>query len=275
MLLKNSGPLKREYILHLILWGAVLVFPYIKFIERADGYPETFLHELNSILFIVIPSYAFYFWWLPLAPRKRWKWFPILILVFIGAILAYEFTDSLFHGDDFQPFSWRQFLSDVVKNSAFILFFLVLYLIKASLKHKDALDRISEEKKQAEQLALDVQATTPVHEELHYIYADKTNYKVKSSEILFIKAEVDYVKVVTYEREILVLDSLKNWNKKLHDQGFLQAHRSYLVRLDAITSISQDQLELKQHALPIGPSYKSALVEAFKNKRTLLKSGHF
>lgn len=48
MPLKNSNPLKREYILHMLLWGSVLLFPYIKFMELDGGYPETFLHELNS-----------------------------------------------------------------------------------------------------------------------------------------------------------------------------------------------------------------------------------
>ncbi len=265
MLLKNSGPLKREYILHLILWGAVLVFPYIKFIEREGGYPETFLHELNSILFIIIPSYVFYLWWLPLSLYKRWKWLPLLILVFTGAILAYEFTDSLFHGDNFQPFSWRQFLSDVVKNSAFILFFHVLYLIKRSFAQKEALNQISEEKKKAELRVIEAQSDTKLPEELHYIYANKTTYKLKSSEILFIKAEVDYVNIVTEKQEILVLDSLKNWNERLSNQGFSQCHRSYIVQLAAVVSMSPNKLALKDHSLPIGASFKEGIIAKFKN----------
>ncbi|MBO3697163.1 LytTR family DNA-binding domain-containing protein [Roseivirga sp. E12] len=263
---KNSSPIKREYILHLVLWGGVLLFPYIKFIEREGGYPETFLHELNSILFIVIPSYAFYFWWLPLIPEKRWRWLPSLIIIFVGSILGYEFTDSLFHGGNFQPFSWKQFLSDVVKNSAFILFFLALYLIKRSLNQKHQLDLISNEQVQAEQTIFEAKPGIQAPDEVHYIYADKTTYKVKSSEILFLKAEVDYVKVVTRDREILVLDSLRRWKEVLSNQGFLQAHRSYLVRVDAILSISKGKIELEGHTLPVGPSYKQVLLEAFKNR---------
>lgn len=101
----------------------------------------------------------------------------------------------------------------------------------------------------------------------HYIYADKTTYKVKSSEILFIKAEVDYVKIVTNHREILVLDSRKNWNEILSSQGFLQSHRSYIVQLETIVSMSPDGLQLKEHSLPIGASYKPALLTAFRNNQ--------
>lgn len=101
----------------------------------------------------------------------------------------------------------------------------------------------------------------------HFIYADKITYKIRSSEILFIKAEVDYVKVVTSDREILVLDSLRNWNEILRDQGFLQSHRSYLVQLNAITSMSPDGLQLKRHALPIGASFKEELLAAFRSNQ--------
>ncbi len=108
------------------------------------------------------------------------------------------------------------------------------------------------------------QEVVPYNDQTHYIYADKTTFKVKSSEILFLKAEVDYVRIVTYDREILVLDSLRNWKDKLSDQGFVQCHRSYLVRLNAIISLAPDKLQLKEHFLPIGASYKHDLVAAFK-----------
>lgn len=100
----------------------------------------------------------------------------------------------------------------------------------------------------------------------HYIYANKTTYKIKSSEILFIKAEVDYVKIVTNNREILVLDSLRNWNEVLSGQGFLQCHRSYLVQLASISSISSGKLELTRHSLPVGATYRPALLAAFREK---------
>lgn len=266
MILKQTGPFKREYAVHILLWGAVLLFPYIKFIEREGGYPESFIHELNSILFIIIPSYAFYFWWLPLEAHKRLQWIPLFLIIFAGSILTYEYTDSLIHNSSFQLFSWNQFLSDVTKNGAFILFFLALYLIKSSYKQKEELSHISEEKRKAEQLARQVQTNHSITDEEHLIYADKTTYKVKSSEILFLKAEVDYVKVVTHNREILVLDSLRRWKEELDNQGFIQSHRSYLVRLNAIISISKDKVELKDHTLPIGPSYKLALANAFKSQ---------
>ncbi|MFK7937047.1 MAG: LytR/AlgR family response regulator transcription factor [Saprospiraceae bacterium] len=41
------------------------------------------------------------------------------------------------------------------------------------------------------------QLASPSQDATYFIYADKTTYKIKTSEILFFKAEVDYVKIVT------------------------------------------------------------------------------
>ncbi|MFY0594601.1 LytR/AlgR family response regulator transcription factor [Roseivirga sp.] len=263
MKLNSSGPLKQEYIIHIMLWCGVLLFPYIKFIELEGGYPETFLHELNSIFFIILPSYAFYLWWLPLTSKNKLNWLPVLLLIFVGTIFAYEYSDSLFHDNNYQPFSWNHFLSDVIKISAFILFFLVLFLVKGLLKQKEEIRRVSEAKKSVEQEAVQAHSKSTI-DEIHYLYADKTTYKVKSSEIRFIKAEIDYVKVVCIDKEILILDSLRKWKDKLNKQGFIQSHRSYLVNLNGIISISKNEINLKDHTLPIGPTYKAELVNAFK-----------
>lgn len=108
----------------------------------------------------------------------------------------------------------------------------------------------------------------PPTDQVHFIYADKTTYKVKSSEILFVKAEVDYVKVVTDKQEILVLDSLRNWTQKLNKQGFIQIHRSYLVRLEAVLSVSASEVMLASHQLPVGASFKKALLAEFNRGTT-------
>lgn len=173
MPLKNSNSFKREYIIHILLWGSVLSYPYIKFMEREGGYSETFLHELNSILFIIIPSYTLYYWWLPLKPENRKKYIVILILVFVASIFGFEVTDSLFHDYGFHPFRWKQLLSSVVKNIPFLTFFFALYSVKGLLKQKQVLNQVTAEKKQAELLALKAQVTPHfLFNTLNGLYAD-------------------------------------------------------------------------------------------------------
>ncbi len=102
-------------------------------------------------------------------------------------------------------------------------------------------------------------------EHFQYIYADKTLHKIKTADILYIKAEVDYVKVVSKDHKLLALDSLKNWAEKLERFGFVQCHRSYVVNVKAVKNISKSRLTVINEELPVSASYKTALFTLFKN----------
>ncbi len=97
-----------------------------------------------------------------------------------------------------------------------------------------------------------------------FLYADKTIYKTAIEDILYLKAEIDYVKVVTQEREVLVLDSLSNWAEKLNPFSFKRIHRSYMINLDQIEKVSGNQVFVKGNILPIGRTYKQDFLEALQ-----------
>ncbi|WP_109438177.1 LytTR family DNA-binding domain-containing protein [Aquimarina sp. AU119] len=90
-----------------------------------------------------------------------------------------------------------------------------------------------------------------------FIYADKAIYKVNIDDILFLKAEVDYVKVVTKDKSILILDSLRNWEEKLHNSNFVRIHRSYIINLDKIEKVLGNQVFVQDTVMPIGKTYKN------------------
>ncbi|PKV51913.1 LytTR family two component transcriptional regulator [Aquimarina sp. MAR_2010_214] len=96
------------------------------------------------------------------------------------------------------------------------------------------------------------------------LYADKTIYKTTIEDILFLKAEVDYVNVVATGREVLVLDSLQNWSEKLSQFNFVRTHRSYIVNLDQVEKVSGNQIFIKEKVLPIGRTYKQDFLKALK-----------
>ncbi|UII80984.1 LytTR family DNA-binding domain-containing protein [Flagellimonas sp. CMM7] len=89
-----------------------------------------------------------------------------------------------------------------------------------------------------------------------FLYANKTIYSIVAQDILYIKAEVDYVNIVTSEREILILDSLRHWNEKLEDLGFVQIHRSYLINMQHISKVYGNQVFIGDVTLPIGKTFK-------------------
>lgn len=97
-----------------------------------------------------------------------------------------------------------------------------------------------------------------------FLYSDKALYKINVDDVLFLKAEVDYVNVVTEEKNYLILDSLRNWNEKLQSFKFIQVHRSYVINIDKITKVFGNQVFIGDKAIPIGKTYKDDFLKEIK-----------
>lgn len=97
-----------------------------------------------------------------------------------------------------------------------------------------------------------------------FLYSDKTLYNINIDDILFLKAEIDYVNVVSDEKSILILDSLRNWNEKLQNFRFTQIHRSYIINIDKITKIHGNQVYIGDKAIPIGKTFKELFIKKIK-----------
>lgn len=93
----------------------------------------------------------------------------------------------------------------------------------------------------------------------------KTYYHIKKSNIIFFKAEVDYVNIILQNDKILINDSLSNWVKKLSMYGFVQVHRSFLVNINNIDKVSGNEIFIKNYRIPIGNSYKKYFLKIIKN----------
>ncbi|PQJ80877.1 hypothetical protein BTO18_02770 [Polaribacter porphyrae] len=94
-----------------------------------------------------------------------------------------------------------------------------------------------------------------------FLYADKTIYKIDIDEILYVKAEIDYVKIVTTAKKILILDSLKNWKEKLLDFRFIQVHRSYIVNISKISKVYGNLVYIDKEPIAIGKKFKSQFLK--------------
>ncbi|WP_350293931.1 LytTR family DNA-binding domain-containing protein [uncultured Croceitalea sp.] len=97
-----------------------------------------------------------------------------------------------------------------------------------------------------------------------FLYSNKTLYKISADDVLFLKAEVDYINIVTKEKSYLVLDSLRNWNEKLQSFKFIQVHRSYVINIDKITRVYGNQIYIDKKTIPIGMTYKDDFLRIIK-----------
>ncbi len=85
--------------------------------------------------------------------------------------------------------------------------------------------------------------------------------KIKTVDIFYIEALKDYVVIHTNEKRYTIHSTMKDIEVKMGKEDFIRVHRSYIVRVDKISTIEQPNLTLEsvEKLIPIGGSYKDEL----------------
>ncbi len=89
-------------------------------------------------------------------------------------------------------------------------------------------------------------------------------YKVNFSDILYLESEHVYVQVHTTDRKFLVRTSMQQYLTHFDEKKFFRIHRSYVVNLEQVQSISPDHVTIKDIALPIGKTYQEELLSRLR-----------
>jgi DNA-binding LytR/AlgR family response regulator len=89
-----------------------------------------------------------------------------------------------------------------------------------------------------------------------YFRADRKMVKVFFSDILFIEALKDYIKIVTINKVIVTKYVLTTLAELLPADEFLRIHKSYIVAINKIESFNAETIQIAKHDLPIGRLYK-------------------
>ena len=87
----------------------------------------------------------------------------------------------------------------------------------------------------------------------------------QSKDIKWIEALGDYVKVVTEENSLVVLSTMKAFDKELPEGKFLRIHKSYIVNLDKIDRFNSKNVEVGAYEIPLSRNKKTQLVDALNN----------
>jgi len=90
-----------------------------------------------------------------------------------------------------------------------------------------------------------------------FIKSSKKTYKVNLSEILYIEALGDYVKIYTDGRMIVSYQSLKNLESLLPAKSFPRIHKSFIIALSRIDMIEGNQVKIRERMIPVGTNFKA------------------
>ena len=99
-----------------------------------------------------------------------------------------------------------------------------------------------------------------------YIKSNLKKRKVYTKDIKWVEALGDYVKVVTSNSNIIVLSSLRSFEKKLPIDKFLRIHKSYIINLDRVDNLSNKTVEIESNLIPVSRNKKAELEKMLESK---------
>jgi DNA-binding LytR/AlgR family response regulator len=109
---------------------------------------------------------------------------------------------------------------------------------------------------------------TRVNELEGYVYlkSDKKDHKINLDEILYVESLDDYVKVILKSATLITRENISTLEQKLPSDQFVRIHRSFLVALKQIQTVSGDGVQLNGKELPFGRAFKKAALGVIYRK---------
>ena len=103
-----------------------------------------------------------------------------------------------------------------------------------------------------------VAVTTITHNEHRYVHikADRKIHNLKEPEIIYIESLDNYVKVHLRETILITRENISSLEQSLPCPPFVRIHRSFIINIKWVKSISNDGIELDGKELPFGRAYK-------------------
>lgn len=99
-----------------------------------------------------------------------------------------------------------------------------------------------------------------IHErKFHFFNVDKKQVKIFSDEILYVESLKDYVKIHLIDKHIVTKFQIGELKSLLEKELFARVHKSYIINLTKINSISATEIEIGKARIPIGRKFKEEL----------------
>lgn len=109
---------------------------------------------------------------------------------------------------------------------------------------------------------IDVQGVKSQQSEDAFIYvrSDRKVIKIVLTDIRFIESLKDYVKIHLANETIITKEKISTLEEKLPGDRFIRTHRSFLVAKKYIKAFTMETIEVENHEIPIGRTYKNSVL---------------
>lgn len=99
-----------------------------------------------------------------------------------------------------------------------------------------------------------------------FFNVDKKQVKVFFDEISYIESLKDYVKIHLADKHIVTKFQIGEMDKILDKEVFLRIHKSFIININKVSSVTAAEVEIGKTSIPIGRTYKEEL-ELFLGKK--------
>ncbi|PWT78177.1 MAG: DNA-binding response regulator [Bacteroidetes bacterium] len=99
-----------------------------------------------------------------------------------------------------------------------------------------------------------------------FIKSNNKFFKVNFSEIIFVQAMKDYLKIHTSDYRLVTHQTMNYFESILPSDKFIRVHKSFIVAISYIKSIYGNSVETMQATIPIGNNYKDAVMSMVSKK---------
>jgi len=100
------------------------------------------------------------------------------------------------------------------------------------------------------------QATQTVQDDRIFIKSDKKIHQLHLNQILFLESAGSYVKIYMEAEMFMILERLSHFENLLPSKQFMRVHKSFIVSINKIRTISGNRILIAEHEIPIGQTYK-------------------
>ena len=107
----------------------------------------------------------------------------------------------------------------------------------------------------------------PANTNYIFVKSGKQLIKVEYDKVLYLEALKEYVNIVTADSKMMIYKRMKELEEQL-PANFIRIHNSYIVNIDHIQHIADNQVVIGKAKLPVSASYRETFLQLV-NKRLL------
>ena len=106
-----------------------------------------------------------------------------------------------------------------------------------------------------------------------FIRSDRTYHKIHPSEIIYLEALENYVRIVTEKRKLIARSPFKEFLKSFPSSDFIQIHKSYAVNMEKVSTVEGNLIHLPDITLQVSRGFKDRLTEYLSDHSSLSDNG--